>query len=199
MDQIRLLKISIVLVSMAMAGCSDRTKPPDLRELNRVETLWRNPDRIALVALYERPIALSKNQEFIVCETGNNKIIVRGVPADAFVFVDGDTLRIYDTANRAMAGWYKITRNHNLNWWQRTFGEQPLGETEVANPPEKFEMPSANILYGGVFSFRDGKLSRVADEERLQELWDVPAEGLIYVAPPGIAVRYTSHLPSVCR
>jgi hypothetical protein len=199
MNQSRLLTFSIVSVGLMIAGCTDRAKLHDLSELNRVETLWKSPNGTAAVALYERPVGLSKNPEFIVCETGKNKVVVRPVPYDAFAWVDGDTLIFYDTAKREMPGWYKMARNHNLNWWQRTFGDQILGEIESTRPPEKFEMPSAKTLFGGVFSFKDGNLSRVADEERLQDLWDVRAEGLVYVAPPGIAVRYTSHLPSVCR
>jgi hypothetical protein len=186
-------------ICLVTTGCVKRSDSTSLNGLNRAETLWRNPNGSAIVALYERPLALSKNQEFIVCETGGKKAVVASVPRDAFAWVDRDTLVFYDTARRTMPGWYKLTRNHKLNWWQRTFGDEPLGGYEQAQKPSTFEMPNADAVVGGVFVFREGKLSRVADEERLQELWDAPAEGLVYVASPGIAVRYASQLPSVCR
>jgi hypothetical protein len=187
-----------------MCGCAMGPGPEGnaYHGWERVQTLWAGPAG-AVVALYERPTALSKNPESIVCEvpirSGIAKRVLVPSLAGAFPWVEGNMLYVYDTRDRVFPGWYQIERRHDLNWFQRTFSDEPLGGYKKVDQPDGISLPAPEKRRGFVFTLQGNDLRRVIDERRVSELWDVPAEGLVYVAEPGIAVRQEVDLLAVCR
>lgn len=190
--------LSFVAVTLSI-GCPAYHS---LDEWQRQQELWTNATG-STVALYDRPTALSRNPEVIVCEsrTANNlqRRVIASVPRDAFPLVFGNRLYIYDLRTRATPGWYRIERNHSLTWWQRVFSNEPLGTLGEVQAPTGIDRPPAPQMYGGVFALRGRDLYKVADESGVGKLWDVPAEGFVFVAEPGIAVRQSFDLVTECR
>lgn len=121
------------------------------------------------------------------------------VPHEAFPLVFGNELFFYDTKNRATPGWYQITRNHDLRWWERIYTNKTLGGRSAVEQPTGISMPSSSSLQGGVFILEGQALRRIAEEKRIRELWDVPVEGIVFVAEPGIGIRQSLDLAFECR
>ena len=152
-----------------------------------------------MVARYVRPASYSidRDQDVIVCEKSSDKFVMRALPLDNVAVVEGNTLAVYERKRASRPGWYNIKRNHSLSWFQRTFGDQAIGEVRAAEPPSAVLFPEN--ADGKVFVDRDGMLSKVADENAISELWEVPVEGLVFVASPGLGVTYSAVLPGPCQ
>jgi hypothetical protein len=121
------------------------------------------------------------------------------VPAEIYIAISGDYATVFETENRTTPGWYKIHRNHNLNWWQRTFSDESIGGWEVAPGVSEDLAHTQKLGRGGVFLFERGAMVRIAEESKLRDLFDAPVEGLVYVAEPGIGVRASINLALACR
>jgi len=96
-------------------------------------------------------------------------------------------------------GWYRLTVNHDLNWWERNiYTSQPLAQYAPLDTAPA-TIPSPRSQRSGVFLLEDSTLRKVADEKELESIFDVPAEGILYVAEPGIGFNSTLDLTAVCR
>jgi hypothetical protein len=172
------------------------------REWEKSETLWRGQSGNEF-ALYHLPSGLSRDPEAYGCESHfNGRVARKIVPLsdDVFPMVVGDTAYIFDLKNRATPGWYRLTRNHNLNWWQRNiYTDESLGEWTVVEQPRPISIGDAESSRGGVYLLEGARLRKVADEKDVSSLWDVPAEGTLYVAEPGIGVTQILDLKTLCR
>jgi hypothetical protein len=65
--------------------------------------------------------------------------------------------------------------------------------------PTPISIGNADVLRGGVYLLDGARLRKVVDEKEVTSLWDVPAEGTLYVAEPGIGITQTLDLKSLCR
>lgn len=170
------------------------------REWQKSETLWRGQNGSEF-ALYHLPTALNRDPEAYGCESHiNGKIGRKKVPLsdDVFPMVVGDTAYIFNLKNRATPGWYRLTRNHSLNWWQRNiYTNESLGGW-TAVEPAPISTGNADSLRGGVYLLDGTRLRKLVDEKDVPSLWDVPAEGTLYVAEPGIGITQILDLKSLC-
>lgn len=187
------------LILTALVACG---RPPlQQSDWEKDTTLWRGAEG-AQFALYHIPTALSKDPEAYGCETRiNGRVYRKQVPIseDTFPMVVGDTAYIFNLRNNTMPGWYRLKRNHNLTWWQRNiYTAESLGGWSAVNPAP-LELQNTESLRGGVYLLEGSELRKVADESRIPSLWEVPAEGTLYVADPGIGVVNTLDLRSLCR
>jgi hypothetical protein len=196
--------ILILVDFVLLLGCGDGLKVLDLSGWKKLETLWTSPTGTAVVSLYDRPTALSENPQAIVCESGTSgaaqRHMITVLPRYTDLKIYGHTLNVYGPKIGAgPPGWYRIERNHELSWWQRTFSNKTLGTWGPSEAPSDIEMPPPSTLHGGVFVVRNGRLNKIMDESGLDELWDVPAEGLVYVAEPGVGVWKSLDLNTECH
>jgi hypothetical protein len=188
----------LFLAFFGLIGCLRQDTGWNPAEWGRVSTEWTgvNGQR---VALYERPTALSRNPEAIVCESRTKSLLVRLKP-ETFAFVEGTKLVIFDTANRMTPGWYLLKKTHGLSWWERNvYTSQSLGGwTAIGSPPD---LPIGRIpnVEGVVYLYSDRTLRKVAQEAKLSDLTDIDGEGVMYVSEPGIGVRAVYDMPAVCR
>lgn len=195
------IRPACVLVAALLLGTVACAPSRDLHEWKKSKTLWRGPDGTEF-ALFYLPSGLSADSEAYGCEghIGNQRVRkFVPFPSKTFPMVIGDTAYVFDLENRATPGWYQLTRNHNLNWWQRNFyTDHSLGEWHVLEQGP-IEAPRGTSANGGIFLLEGLNLRKVADEKSVNSLWDVPAEGVLYVGEPGIGVNGTIDLNGVCR
>jgi hypothetical protein len=185
----------VLLILLCMNACGGSNRKIDITQWYVVKPLWRGSTG-RTVSLFAERGALSHSNA-IVCDSRPERVL-RVLPPDTFPLISGSTLRIFDVKNSLMPGWYKITRNHKLNWWQRNFSEEPLAWTEAVEAPSTISMPDPELLKNGVFVLNNGRPLRVAEENMLRDLLDVPSEGVVFVGDPGLGVRDSVDLPQEC-
>lgn len=186
----------------AMAACATACNPPtDLFDWQKEATLWRDSTGTEF-AQYTYPRGFLRAMAHAYgCESRVAGEVVRkriDLGGGTVPRVVGHTAYVFGGEGVA-PGWYRLTVNHNLNWWeQNIYTSEPLAQY---TPLEKSPMtiPSPSSHQGGVFLLEDSTLRKVADEKELENLFDAHAEGILYVAEPGIGFKSTLDLTSVCR
>jgi hypothetical protein len=181
-----------------ITGCApDPHQPVDLNKWQREDTIWKSNSG-SKVALYTFGMTMGKAAEAIVCEQRDRKSTIIRLPADTFELVTGSELKVVRLNDRVLPGWYRIWRAPGLNWWQRTFSDAPISGWEFIKNQELLQKPPQETSRDAVLSLSAGNWQKVADEKKIRDLLEVPAEGLVYVGEPGIGVVEVIDLPSAC-
>jgi hypothetical protein len=192
------LRILVITLAASATACSP---PPDLSNWQKDATLWRDNRGTEFARYtYGRGFLRAKTDAY-GCESR-----VRGEVVRKPIDLGGGTVpRVVEhtayvfNRNGVAPGWYRLTVNHKLNWWERNiYTSEPLAQyTPLDTPP--ITIPSSSSYQSGVFLLEGSTLHKVADEKELESLFDVPAEGILYVAEPGVGFNFTLDLTAVCR
>ena len=192
----------IRVLMVALAVCATACSPPtDLFDWQKDATLWRDNGGTEF-ARYTYPRGfLRARADAYGCESRVRDVVVRrriDLAGDTVPRVIEHTAYVFDREGVA-PGWYRLTVNHNLNWWeQNIYTSEPLAQyTPLDTAP--MAIPSLSSHRNGVFLLEDSTLRKVADEKDLESIFDVHAEGVLYVAEPGIGFKSTFDLTVVCR
>jgi hypothetical protein len=190
---------ALACATILIAGCAlDADQSVDFHKWQREDTIWENASGSKVVR-YTYGLAVGKDDEAIVCEQRDRKSSVIRLPADTSDLVSGGELKVVRTSNWTLPGWYRIWRTPGLDWWQRTFSDKPLGGAEFIKDQGSLQKPPQDVSRNAVLTLSAGKWQKVADEKEIRDLFEVPAEGMVYVGEPGIGVLKTIDLPSACR
>jgi hypothetical protein len=177
------------------AGCAPESIDP--HSWTREETVWTSGSG-SQVALYSYGMAVGKAAEALVCEQRDHRDAIQRLPADSFVLAEGNELKVIRQSDSTLPGWYRISKTPHLSWWDRTFSSKTLGRWEVAGNQASLPKPSDLESRNAVLSFDGTHWRKLADESRLKDLFDVPADGLVYVGEPGVGVLQTIDLSRRC-
>jgi hypothetical protein len=191
--------LATAYAAVLLIGCApDPHQPVDLHEWEREDAIWKS-DSGSKVVRYTYGMNAGKAAEAIDCEQRDKKNTIIRLPADTFDLVTGNELKVVRLSDRALPGWSRIWRTPGLNWWQRTFSDTPLGGWEFIEDQGSQQKPPEDASRDAVLALTAGKWQKVADEKRVRDLFEVPAEGFVYVGEPGIGVVQTIDLPNACR
>jgi len=179
----------------SLTGCLLSPAIPPVGELRRSETLWISPAG-HITALYSQDSLLGTSRRAIVCEGETNRVL-NVLPSNTFPLPSGNSINIFNLEDRATPGWYTIKRFHP-NWWDRIFSGKVVSEWSYDSDQSKYVTPSTKLPKNAVFVLDHGAFRKIAEESKLDNLFDAPAEGLVYVGEPGIGFRYSIDLASQC-
>jgi hypothetical protein len=186
-----------VIFCAAIVCCDCAQKTVDLRDCKREQAIWTGISG-SQVARYTYGVAVGKTPEVLVCEQDEHRDVIEPVPADSYVLTSGNELKIIRLGQSTLPGWYRISRPHDLNWWQRTFSNRPIGEWGALTNQASLPKPSDSDARNAVVIFSAGHWQKVADESKLKDLLDIPNDGVVYVGEPGIGVLQTIDLSRRC-
>jgi hypothetical protein len=197
MKMIAQLRVLVIAPALCATACSP---PMDLFDWQKEETLWRDNTGTEFARYaYPRGFLRARSAAY-GCESSATEEVVRkriDLGERTVPRVVGHTAYVFNRDGIA-PGWYRLTVNHNLNWWQKNIATfEALAEYTPLDRP--VTIPSPISYRSAVFLLEDSALHKVADKKELESLFDVPAEGILYVAEPGIGFNSTLDLTAACR
>jgi hypothetical protein len=179
--------------------CSSRDRVSRLISNNGgVRTRFGQALRVTSWLFMTNQTAMSNDAQAVVCEATPPRTLII-LPPNTFALVSKNTLNIFRLEDRNTPGWYRLTRTHGLNWWERNiYTSKSLGGWEWVQDQSSLPVPPQAQSLNGLPVLEQGRFRRIADENKVTSLFDAPAEGLIYVGEPGIGVVRSIDLTSGC-
>src|SRR5436190_8538585 len=151
---------------VALSACATACSPPtDLFDWQKEATLWRNNTGTEF-ARYTYARGFLRADAY-GCESRVRGEVVRrriDLGGGTVPRIVGHTAYVFNRDGVA-PGWYRLTVNHDLNWWERNiYTSQPLAQYAPLDTAAA-TIPSPRSQRSGVFLLEDSTLRKVADEK----------------------------------